>query len=353
MSLSVGNVVQSLNKLLTGSDKSWKDLTCDQKRQFALDLTFNGLVIPFSALSTLSSVFNFLRSNFFKSESEFLDKASERLNKLAYFINGIYGGLDNGFKKNLVGSLGYSLVSLSSILGNKENMYLLKGFGSALDQIPSTNEDLAYNPKIKNQYNLKDENETQFTQYTDFGDSVKKTFNGMKVVLSDICEEVKKEKASKGFLKALYEVFVKGKRRAEKNLVVSSIGIFSGSFLGTFLGLRKTGSSIRDIFGAHADIALAFKGDSVNKLGNSTGSNAKYKACGILYVIGSFLDLIYRWFGTSKLELAAVGVDNAGFMFMNWANRIDNRASKTREKNNEDKTDVETQLPGQTALATA
>lgn len=284
-----------------------------EKGKKVLSLIFNYLVTPISFASAFTSL-----GAFFRKDSDFLEKASSILNKLGYFINGFHGSFKGALTNDLTGTVGYGLVSLASIIGNSENMYYLKGWGSATDQLPAVNEDIAYHDEIKKSYGLKDGEEENFKKYTSFWDNVKKTCSGVKVVCSDIFEEFNKKKRE-GVFKALWDIFVKDKRRAERNIVASSFGMYFGSFLGIFPKVRTVGQVIRDIFGAHADLGLFAKGSGMNKAGNKVGSNLKYMICGVLYELGSLTDLVYRLTKMDRLHHVAVGLDNAGFWFMNWA----------------------------------
>ncbi|MBI2996221.1 MAG: hypothetical protein HYY52_05890 [Candidatus Melainabacteria bacterium] len=328
----VQSVSSSTNLSSTGVKKEWSDLTPEERINKSLDIGFKFGVAPLSIASSGLSVLNFFLSNVFKSESESLDKINSFINKVAYFLTGVHGSIGNAFRKDTFGSIGYSLVSLSSIIGNDENMYLLKGFGSALDQMPAMMEDMAFNPKIKSRYELKDGHEKGvFNEYKGYVDSTKKTLASIGVVCSDVYHDLK-EKSKKGFFTALKEIFYGGERTAEKNLVVSAIGILTGAIFGTFLGfnnfVQKIGASIRDIFGIHADIALWDKGDSKAENGQATAvGNIKYKLSGAFYLIASAMDLVYRWTGLSKLNMAAVGIDALGFSFMTWASSEDNKAA--------------------------
>ena len=311
-----------------GNGNNGKSSPAKKRADKYLDLIFKCLVIPASFVSAFSSISTFLLTNFFNKENEYLDKIAEHSNKLSYFLSGIYGGLENSYHNNTPGTLGYGFVSLSSIFGTKENMYMLKGPGSAFDQLPAMLEDVAYNPEIIKKYKLEKDKEKDFNKYPTFRDSFGKLLFATQVVCKDIVRELK-ENMPKGFFTALKKVFIKGERVAEKHLTVTSLGILSGVFLALVPGLYKIGRSIRDISGAYADAALFAKGFSKAEDGKATGvGNMKYMLCGALYMLGSFSDFIYNWTGLNKLELAAVGFDNAGMLFMTWANATDNKASR-------------------------
>ena len=324
----MGKINANGNGIPTGGLRNWGKLSPKQKLETALDASFKCFVFPSALVSAFSSISSFLLTNLFGYENEYLDKTAEYSNKAAYFLNGIYGGVDNSYSKNTPGALGYALVALSSIIGTKENMYLLKGPGTAFDQLPAMLVDVAYNPSVIERYKLKKGEEEEFNKYSSFWDSTEKTLFSTWFVCKDIVNEFRKN-LSKGFFKAISQTLMYGERVAEKNLVITSLGVLAGCGLAIFPALRKIGRSIRDIFGAHADMALFAKGFSYSKEGKKTGvGNFRYMICGALYEIGSVFDFIYNWTGLNKLELAAVGFDNAGMLFMNWANATDNQASR-------------------------
>lgn len=309
----VGNNAGSLPAVTT--KKNWADLNSDEKMERALALSFKSVVAPVSILSAVSSVSTFLMTNVFKNENWFVDKLASLSNRVAYFINGIYSGVNNAYSNNAPGALGYFLVSLASVIGTEDNMYLLKGPGSALDQLPAMLADVKTNPRVKKRYKLEDGKEDNFYDFSNMWDSIEKTIASTGIVCADVVREFK-EKVPKGFFKAILEIFGQGDRKAEKNLVLSSIGLLTGAGLGLGLGLKKLGSSIRDISGAYADLALLSK------------DKPSYKVCGAFYTLGSLLDLVYRWTGIEKLNLAAVGLDNAGFCLMSYANADDNKKAR-------------------------
>jgi hypothetical protein len=223
-------------------------------------------------------------------------------------------------------------------------MYFVKGPGSAFDQIPAFLKDVAHNERIAKKY-TKDGVNT-FNNYSSLGDSVVKLKDAVGIVCEDIFNEYKQNR-SKGtgvigsLLKPLTNEFFSGKETGEKNLLISSTGILSGVIIGALSGMKGTlfsvGSSLRDLFGVHADLSLFKKGWSNTKEGAATGlGNLLYMVCGGAYTLGSAADLIYRWTGLNKLETLAVGMDNIGFLFMTWANAMD--IDGDREKANGNKT---------------
>lgn len=313
---NVGKIGDNINSLSTAATrKNWTDLNSAEKMERGLDLSFKSVIAPVSIISTTSSVASFLMTNFFKNENWFVDKVASLSNRVSYFCNGIYSGINNAYSNNALGSLGYFIVSLASVIGTEENMYLLKGPGSALDQIPSMLSAVKTNPRIKEWCNKRGDKD--FYKLPSMWNSIEKTFVATGIVCSDVVRELKK-KIPNGFFKAIWEIFGQDKdRKAEKNLVLSSLGLLTGAGVGLGTGFKRLGASIRDISGGYADVAL---------FGHK---NISYKFCGVFYGLASVLDLVYRWTGIEKLNIAAVGLDNAGFCLMSYANADDNR--KTRE----------------------
>lgn len=302
--------------------KPWKELSPGEKKEKVLDTSYAWVVRPLCLISTISSVLSCLLSNIVDKENEYLDNIAEYFNKGAYFINGIYGAFENAASNCLPGGIGYGLVSLASVIGTKENMYLLKGWGTILDQMPAMLDDVGTNPKLLEIQNSKNRSGEDFNKYSSLWESVTKTWDAIKVVCGDIYKEAK-SKLLKGKIIGFLKIFIlKDERRAEKNLVVSSLGVLAGVTIALVNKFKLVGASLRDIFGMHADLGLFSK------------KNPWYKACGAFYIIGSSTDLIYRWTDIPKLELAAVGMDNLGFMFMTWANKNVNRDVKNKSNGN-------------------
>ena len=291
-----------------------------------LNRSYKFLIAPLCALSSLSSVASFISANFLDSENEFFDRASRLSNKGAYFFNGVYSSVDNALSNNIVGTMGYSLVSVASILGDNENMYQLKGPGSALDQLPALNDNTANNKKIMEKYPGDPE---YFNVYKNFKDSVNKTYDSFKVVCSDISDEYK-SKLNKGenILKATSEIFITTKRYAERHLVISTLAILTGFFTRSVLGFHRLGATIRDVFGMDADTGILATAFSPPVKGQAPASRPKYGIAGGGYLMGGFVDLIYRWAEIPKADLLAVGLDNLGFGFMVAANADSNKRSR-------------------------
>ena len=309
------------------------ELGVREKSEKILGNGFNFLVLPICAVSFFSSIGSFVSANFLNGENEFLDRVTELSNKGAYFLNGIYGALNNALSNNIIGALGYSFVSFSSIVGDNENMYQWKAPGSALDQLPGLNDCTANNKKIMRKYPGQEES---FNLYKNHWQSVCKTWDSIKAVSSDICDEYKlKLKEGKNIFKTTSEVFITNDRKAEKHLVVSTLGILVGFFTGIGFGFKKLGATIRDAFGILADIGVLGIAFSPSVKGQSSDSRVKYGVSGSGYLGGGFVDLAYRWLGIPKTDLLAVGLDNLGFGFMTWANADSNKRAKeiARQKN--------------------
>lgn len=319
------------------------DLSKNKNVDAWLANSFKFFLAPLSVLSCVTSLTTFAKGE----NAGSLETASNWINKAAYFFNGIYGAINNSSKNNLIGAAGYSIVSLASIFGNEENMYLFKGPGSALDQMPAMLDDLRYNPEIKKQYNIKEGKEEEFNVHPNILDNIEKTISGVKVTFSDIYNEFIAKK-SNGAFNAIWDIFVKDERKAEKNLLISTIGILAGSAIGIpFEKFRTLGSVIRDVFGFHADLALVAKFKSIAKNVKEKTSNSLYGFSGVFYTLGSGVDLIYRLFKTPKLNIAAVGLDNAGFVFMNGANWWSSKkAAEEKETKLEQTNTTQTVNPG-------
>ena len=313
--------------------KPFSRLTGEERKERLnqyLDVGFKCAIIPSAFVAGISSLMTFAKANFGGGEDEYWDRNANVANRVTYFCNGIYGALKNLFDNCLPGAIGYSLVSFSSFFPNAY-MYFVKGPGSALDQIPAFLKDVASNDRIAKKY-TKDGVNT-FNNYSSLTDSVVKLKDAVSIVFQDIFKDYNKNRTGGmgvvgSLLKPLTNEFFSGKETGEKNLLISSAGILSGVIIGALSGMKGTlfsvGSSLRDLFGVHADLSLFKKGWSNTKEGVATGlGNLLYMVCGGAYTLGSTADLVYRWTGMNKLETLAVGMDNIGFLFMTWANAMD------------------------------
>lgn len=336
-SMSVGKTLnRTANLNLPTLFERWSGLTREEKVGLVLGDSLNYVLRPISALSCATSVLDFVLSKFFGRESNSLDKLAEWSNRAAYLFNGLHQGVDNAFLKNLPGALGYSLVSLSSIIGSKETMYFFKGWGSLLDQLPAMLKSVGYNLGVQKYFEGRGKKITgeSFYECNSFWDSVEKTFASSFIVCKDIVRELT-QKWQWNIFKPVHEVFLKNPRRAERNLITSSLGMLAGVTLGTFLGFNKLGPSLRDIFGVHADLAVFSIGFAEDGKKKETGKgNLSYMVGGVLYTLGSVVDFIYRLTGMDKLELVAVGLDNAGFLFHTSGNYYHNLGVRNKQNGN-------------------
>lgn len=303
----------SISKITSGSQLSIgggvKTARADNIAE-TLKFTEKYLVPGTSYLSLVMGGLSFILHNLVKKPSEILDKIGTLSAKAAFFVTAVFGGITKIRDMDTSGSLAYTMDTLTPFIASGEELYQWKGWGSATDHFPLMLTELAYHPQIKKEYDLTDGHEGIFNQYKNFWDSAKKACYGVKIILGDIFREFKENK-SKGLLQAILHPFVRGERTAEKNLLVSSFGIYIGTFLGTILGFKKTGSTIRDLFGIHADFAYINKGAS-KVSGKGDSGKKEFLSSGIFYTIGSVLDLIYRWTGLEGLNLLAIGFDRLG-----------------------------------------
>lgn len=302
------------------------------KVEEALNLTQKYLVTPAAFFSLGTGILSFISANLLKAQNEFLEKAATIFSKGAIISNAIYGGLENASNNDLFGILGYVMDFITSIKGKAENLYLLRGLGSALDQVPALLRDVAKNPGIQAKYNPANNPEYDFNDYDSLTDSGCKTLQAARVIFSDLINDFKSGKSLKN-------IFVNGERTAEKNLLLSSLGIFSGALVGIIFSFNKYvhlfGATVRDVSGAYADLALYDKGDSKDASGNKTGAgNFNYMVSGIFYVIGSILDLFYRWTKIPCMNLLALGTDRVGARFMVVANADDNKQIRKNRNGN-------------------
>lgn len=316
-------------QLVVSSNKKTEQKKDLAKREETLNNIQNWVAAPISALSAVTGTASFLMSNYFDSDNEIFNRATEIISKGAILGNSLLGCPENFVNKNAIGTLGYASDFVVSFVSSHENMYTLRGIGSALDQIPGFLERLKEHPKVQEIYNKDNDKNYNFVNYSSFGDSIEKTFTGMKIVCSDMISDFNKNHASKGFLSAIASPF----NNAEKNLLISSFGILSGVGLSFTEKFNKAGSIIRDIFGLHADLAVYHNGASKNNDSKSSDSGANsYKISGALYTVGTVLDLGYRWLETKNLNLFAMGMDRLGAFFMALGNAQDNKKAREKEQ---------------------
>lgn len=277
------------------------------------DFSEKFLVIPSATLSGILGAYSFIKANFLDGQNDLIDKAALFFSKLALFATGSFGGIQTMLKKDSVGSGGYLADIIVSILANDDQFYLWKGL-SALNNSPAILEDVKHHPKIIEKF--KDKN---FLPFSGFLDGIKKSFVSYKIIASDIIKELLDKKNGNIFSK-LHKIFIRntkeGKHRtAERNLLISTIGILIGASTGILTPFKKLGATTRDIFGLHTDLALIDKTRSKDSAGNFTQGRKLYGASGIFYTGGSILDLVYRWTKLENLNLLAIGLDRLGALF--------------------------------------
>ena len=263
------------------------------------------LVTPFAFGTTALGLLSFALSNIFKNQNEFVDKIANYVSKGAVYATSLFMSINRAWSKDTFGTLAFSSDFVTAALASEDDLYQWKGFGSGLDHSPLILGELAHNSNFLKQYGYKN---GEFSNYKGFPDSAKKMLQGFQFVFSDIFREFKENSLGKAFMNC----FVSGKTNAEKNLLVSEVGIIVGAFMGTILGFKKSGATLRDGFGVYADLAYIAKG-----LSNVSGQKQKeskkyYTKSGVEYTIGSMLDLIYRWTGMNGLNYLALGIDRLG-----------------------------------------
>ncbi len=283
------------------------ELTNKQKN--ILDKIQKFLVTPISYFTGVMGLLSFTLPNFFNSENDFVDKISNYSSKAAIYVTSTFSVLNRAWSKDMIGTLAFGTDFITAAIANNNDLYQWKGFGSGLDHGPLILGDVGTNPGIG--YNLTPGDEkADFQDYRSFWDSTKKIGSGIKIIMKDTVNEFK----NNNFIQAFKNCFLTGDRNAEKNLFISGVGIIAGAFLGTILGVKKIGATIRNSFGAYADLAYIAKGLSKASAQKtlSKDSQKKYFEGGIEYTIGSVLDLIYRWTEIRGLDYLALGADRIG-----------------------------------------
>ena len=288
------------------------ELTAKQKN--ILDKIQKFLVTPINYFTGVMGLLSTVLPNFFNSENDLVDKIANYASKAGIYATSLFSALNRAWSKDMIGTLAFTTDFITATLANDDDLYQWKGFGSGLDHGPLILGEVATNPEIVEEYELTQEDaeskKAKFQDYKSFWDSTKKIGSGIRVIVKDTFNEFKNNNP----VQAFKNCFLTGKRNAEKNLLVSGVGIIAGAFLSTILGLKKLGSTIRDSFGLYADLAYIAKGLSTASNENTlkTDSQKKYFESGIEYTIGSVLDLIYRWTEIRGLNYLALGVDRIG-----------------------------------------
>ncbi len=297
------------------------------------DVISNGLLnyvtIPSSIAAAASGVVSFALPNLFKTENETVDLVADYANKLAIFTNAIYGAVENSYSKNFIGTLGYSCDLISSIVAPAEELYIYRGFGSALDQWPGFLELLNGHKKVLAKFNPSGNPDYVFSKYEGFWDSFKKFIFGAGIVLHETYKDAIEAFKTKGLIAGVINPF----QRAEKNLIVSGMGLFAGAFMAVFLGFKKSGGLVRDFFGGYSDLAVLHKGMQ-SKGKESDAGDFKYVLGSIFYTAGTILDVIYRVFEVNNMHVLALGVDRLGSLFLAWGNASDNQKIRNNANGN-------------------
>ncbi len=317
MATAVSNPTISTGNTTGVSHRAQNKINIEKTSEFVQ----NFVAAPVCAYSALSGTLSYLLPNYFDTESELLSSSAMWSAKGAILVNAIFGAYDNGCSKNTPGTLGYLSDFIVSFVADNHNMYTLRGFGSALDQIPGFLEVLESHPEIKKKYNPKNENDYKFNTYPTFLDSAEKTLTGVKIVYSDIASDFRNKYSKSGLFKALISPF----SNVSKNLAISSTGILAGVLTSFIPRLNKVGAIVRDVFGLHADIAVYQKGDAKDAQGKTRNSKLAYNSSGVLYTVGTVLDFVYRCTEQTNLNLFAIGADRLGAFLMALGNAMDNR----------------------------
>ena len=286
----------------------------------------NFVVGPVSGFSALTGGLSYLMPKFGSSEIAWTKPASFYSAKGAIWVNAGFGFVENVKSGDIVGTAGYFSDFVTTTLADQFNMYTLRALGSALDQWCLAMKLLAKHPEIKKKFNPKNKDDYDFNKYSDFADSGRKSFEGVKVIVSDIVKDFRKANKKKGFISAVLSVF----DRAEKNILVSSAGLLASFGIALVPMFHKIGSEFRDVFGLHADFAVGHAG-LAGKKGLARVFSVLSSA---FYFGGTGADLIYRVSEEENLNLFAVGLDRFGAFFLSAANAVINRES--RNGNNHD-----------------
>ena len=305
-------------KLINDNFCSPSTVVTNKSLDKSLKFLKNYITTPVCTLSAVSGALSYFLPNHFDSESELTETIATYSSKFALLTNAVYGGIENLYNKEASGTVGYVADFLVSLISSPENMYTLRGIGSALDQLPLFNQKIGKHKEIQNIYNPDKNNNFDFVKYNGFSDSTESTVTGIKVVASDFVNDFKEKYKNKGLLQALVTPF----QKAEKNLLISSIGIMTGVVSSLIPGINLFGATVRDVFGIHADLAVIHGG--VSQLKEQKKGGLQYVISGAFYILGSALDLIYRWTEKQNMNLFAIGTDRLGAFFMALANGIQN-----------------------------
>ena len=271
-------------------------------------------------MSALTGGISYLSPKFNGSDVEWAKGLSFFSAKGAIWVNAGFGTVENFVSGDIVGTAGYISDFVTTTIANQTNMYTLRALGTALDQWCLAMKLLAKHPEMKKKFNPKNKSKYDFNKYSGFADSGKKSFEGVKVILSDIVNDFRKLSKKKGFIGGVASIF----GRAEKNILVSSFGCLTSLGISLIPGFNKIGSEMRDVFGIHADLAVGHSGLAGKK---GLGKVLTLLSSGV-YLAGTSTDLLYRVSEQENLNLFAVGLDRFGAFFLSAANAVINRESR-------------------------
>lgn len=255
---------------------------------------------------------SFISAAVLNKQSESLDTFSSGMCKTSLGITSAYGLMQNAYKeKNILGTMGYASDIGTSLLASTKKTYFFRAIGSLLDQIPAMLQDISvrYKKEINEKYNKILDPNFNFTHFKGFGDSFEKSMYGIKLVFNNTLRDLKSKYRSEGLPKAALELF--NKERADANLLLSSAGLLGSVIVGGLLGLEKTGRVARDIFGFHADYAVAIRACSKDpETGKPAGKGGNaYGLAGALYGGAGLLDLISVFDTERNWHYASLGLD--------------------------------------------
>src|SRR3989338_3040319 len=141
--------------------------------------------------SFISGAGSLFTASFSKEKNKMLDKSCELFSKVSVFATGSYGALENYITNNALAFVGYISDMAVSILVPPERLYLARGIGSSLDQVPGGNRAAAstFSEEILNKY---DQTPEQFLNYDGFWYSIQKTWFLNKKTAVDLYKDMKK-----------------------------------------------------------------------------------------------------------------------------------------------------------------
>lgn len=319
---------KSKSNLKTETEK--KEVKSDKEDTFKQTVNFvkDYVNTPISGLSAGLGILSFIFPNFTsKGKIDWFDNLTNWSIKGAYFANSIFGLMTNSKDRDFVGTAAYGADFATAIVAPAEEMYLWRGFGSALDQGPLFMQVLNNNEKIQKKYNKDKKEGFKYTNFTGFGDSLSKLFFALKVSVVDTIDSFKKSHRKNGALKAMVETI---KTRSDFNLLTTTIGVVTGSTLGVFFGFKDLGSKVRDVFGLLADFAVGHGGLQGNEGKGKSKGDILYQMSAVTYTLGTLTDFFYRFKPLENLHFAALGVDRLGSLFMSLGNHFHNEDANNK-----------------------